>query len=275
MTPKNIPQNLVRLSLFTHKLVIPSLFLPLKSSDVKPEPYCSDMLTFGKPNSSGQWYNNSLSSLIFIFPLNIWRVNQLERSCSLLSEQINTTYSQQFTSDSLTTVLRIFSLPLSSNCRSLNQISLKRARLCDSPWWLWPTTAVWWPPRSCIQDVSFTVRWLCALFSFSHTNAILSWDKMHMSTQNTYLRNRLRGATQLHYIIHIYIDKVNIHLIYNNGHYALCPQRILKPIPFHSPSTVKNYLYNHKTIFTKENIPSLLTTFFLMYIYSSWLNNFW
>jgi hypothetical protein len=36
-------------------------------------PYCSDTLTFGKPNSSRQWYNNSLSSLIFIFLLNIWR----------------------------------------------------------------------------------------------------------------------------------------------------------------------------------------------------------
>jgi hypothetical protein len=87
--------------------------------------YCSDTLTFGKPNSSRQWYNSSLSSLIFIFPFNIWWVNQLERSKSLLSEQINTTYGQTLTTGSLTTVPRILTLLLSSNCRSLNQTSLR------------------------------------------------------------------------------------------------------------------------------------------------------
>jgi hypothetical protein len=34
----------------------------------------------------------------------------------------------------------------------------------------------------------------------------------------------------------------------------------------HSPSTVKNYFYNHKTILQKENIPSLLTTSFNIYL---------
>jgi hypothetical protein len=79
----------------------------------------SAVARFGTVLSKGYCFSD------IYFPLNIWRVNQLERSCSLLSEQINTTYSQRFTSDSLTTVLRILALPLSSNCRSLNQISLK------------------------------------------------------------------------------------------------------------------------------------------------------
>jgi hypothetical protein len=92
---------------------------------IYPRDICSDTLTFGKLNSSRQWYNSSLSSLIFIFPLNIWRVNKLERSKSLLSKQINTTYVQTLTTGSLTTVQRILALPLSSNCRSLNQTSLR------------------------------------------------------------------------------------------------------------------------------------------------------
>jgi hypothetical protein len=98
---------------------------------------CSDTLTFGKPDSCRQWYNSSLSSLIFIFSLNIWRANQLERSKSLLSEQINATYGQTLTTGSPTTVPRILALPLSSNCRSLNQISKKgpgSVTLCDAPW---------------------------------------------------------------------------------------------------------------------------------------------
>jgi hypothetical protein len=137
---------------------------------------CSDMLTFGKPNSSRQWYNNSLSSLIFIFLLNIWRNFQYERPLSLRLEYINTTYSQRFTSDSLTIVWRIFSLPLSSNCRSLNQISLKEpgfVTLRDVFGLLQPYD-VDDCRENCIHAVSSTVRWLCALFSFSHTNAVLS-----------------------------------------------------------------------------------------------------
>jgi hypothetical protein len=69
-------------------------------------------------------------------------------------------------------------------------------------------------------------------FSFSHTNVILSWDKTHMSTQNTYLKNRPRGATHLRYIIHFY--KIHfamttlIHHLYNNNHQVLCLQRIFK-----------------------------------------------
>jgi hypothetical protein len=59
------------------------------------------------------------------FPSKYLAINQLEHSKSLRSEQINTTYSQTLTSGSLTNVLRILALPLSSNCRSLNQISLK------------------------------------------------------------------------------------------------------------------------------------------------------
>jgi hypothetical protein len=52
-----------------------------------------------------------------------------------------------------------------------------------------------------------------------------------------------------------------MHLIYNIGqmhNYAL--REYWNPT-VHSPSTVKNYFYNHKTILEKENIPSLLTTF--------------
>jgi hypothetical protein len=132
------------------------------------------------------------------------------------------------------------------------------------------------PPRSCLHAVSSTVRWLCALLSFSHTNAILSCDKnTHV---NTYLKNRPRGATQfaLHntYILQYpFVQTKLIHFIYNNSHYALCPQRILKPngsFPWHC----KKLSLQPQTIFTKENIPSLLITFFSIYIYSSWLNNF-
>jgi hypothetical protein len=126
--------------------------------------WCSDTLTFGKPNSSRQWYNNSLSSLIFIFPLNIWRVNQLERSCSLLSEQINTAYSQQCTSDSLTTVLRIFSLLLSSNCRSLNQISLKGPSVMTLAYYSCKLTAKKLYTR-CVFHCEMTV---CTVFLQSH-----------------------------------------------------------------------------------------------------------
>jgi hypothetical protein len=101
--------------------------------------------------------------------------------------------------------------------------------------------------------------------------------KTHMSTQNTYLKNRPRGATQfaLHntFLQYTFAQTKSIHFIYNNSHYAWCPQRILKPLcsfPWHC----KKLSLQPQTIFTKENIPSLLITFFLIHIYSSWLNNF-
>jgi hypothetical protein len=166
---------------------------------------------------------------------------------------------------SLTTVLRILALPLSSNCRSLNQISLKGPALSMTIL-AYYSCMVRRPPRSCLHAVSSTVRWLCALFSFSQTNAILSWDKTHISTQNTYLKNRPRGATQfvLHntFLQYTFAQTKLIHSMYNNIHKVLCPQRILKPhgsFPWHC----KKLSLQPQTIFTKENIPSLLITFFL------------
>jgi hypothetical protein len=78
----------------------------------------------------------------------------LERSKSLCSEQINTTYSQTLTTGSQTTVLWILALPLSSNCRSLNQTSLKGPALWHSVT-IWPTTAV------CCEDRREAVYTLC------------------------------------------------------------------------------------------------------------------
>jgi hypothetical protein len=117
----------------------------------------------------------------------------LECSKSLWSEQINTTYSQMLTLGSLATVLRILALPLSSNCRSTNQISLKGPALWESVT-IWPTTAV------CCEDRREAVYSLCLPLWDDCVHCFLSVtptrDKTHMSTQNTYLKNRPRGATQ-------------------------------------------------------------------------------
>jgi hypothetical protein len=155
----------------------------------------------------------------------------LERSCSLLSEQINTTYSQWFTSDSLTTVLRILALPLSSTCRSLNQTSLKEPDFVT----LRDNLAYY----SCMLQMTAEKLFTCCVFPcemtvctvFHSVTPTRFYPEIKHTCQHKkhILKNRLRGATQSHYIIHIYTDRVNIHLIYNNSHYALCPQRIFKP----------------------------------------------
>jgi hypothetical protein len=238
------------------------------------------MLNFGKPNSSRQWYNSRLSSLIFIFSLNIWQVNQLERSKSLLSEQINTTYGQTLTTGSLTTLPRILALPLSSNCRSLNQTSLKGPGSVTLRWQFGLLQLYVADDR---QEAVYTLclpLWDDCVHCFLSVTPMRFYPeiKTHMSTQNTYLKNRLKGATQfgLHntHLKYTFAQTKLIHFIYNNSHYALCSQRILKhngSFPWHCTKLS----LQPQTIFTKENIPNLLTAFFLMYIYSSWLNNFY
>jgi hypothetical protein len=96
----------------------------------------------------------------------------------------------------------------------------------------------------------------CGCILASHTNAILSRDKTHMSTHNTYSKNRLRGGNTiaLHNTL-LHRQKLIYIFIYNNSHYALCPQRILKPNgPF--PKHCKNYLLQPQNYLQIENIRS-------------------
>jgi hypothetical protein len=178
----------------------------------------------------------------------------LEHSKSLLSEQIFTTYIRSLQAlyhcpaDSCTSAF-----PLSSNCRSA-------AAVCNEDRW----EAVY---TLCLPLWDDCVH----CFSFSHTNAILSWDKnAHVNTKHI-LKNRPRGATHLHYIIHFYkihfaMTKTHfamtklIHHLYNNNHQVLCPQRILKP-PGSFPWHCKKLFPIITNYFTIENIQSSLITF--------------
>jgi hypothetical protein len=52
-------------------------------------------------------------------------------------------------------------------------------------------------------------------FTFSHTNAILSYDKTRMSIQSTFKKQAERGNTcTLHYIIHILHEQKLVHILY-------------------------------------------------------------
>jgi hypothetical protein len=113
----------------------------------------------------------------------------------------------------------------SSNCRSTNQISLKGPALWHSVT-IWPTTAVCCEDR---REAVYTLRlplWDDCVHCFLSVTPTRFYPeiKTHMSAQNTYLKNRPRGATHLHYIIHFYKihlqcwntfcnDKVNTSLV--------------------------------------------------------------
>jgi hypothetical protein len=109
---------------------------------------------------------------------------------------------------SLITVWRIFSLPLSSNCRLLYQVSLKEPNAVapsDDFGLLQPYADD--DCREAIYTLCLPVDDCMHCFTSSHTNAILSCDKCACQYK-AHFKNRLRGATfTLHYMLHILHNK--------------------------------------------------------------------